>query len=418
MTTFCFQGNAQINPCSTSDRMYGTMPSPAELKLKQQIDQKIRVLAGQKSGHELLIIPVVVHVIHMGTIGNISDAQVIDGLRVVNEDFNRLNADSVNTNPYFQPFAADVNIEFRLATLDPSGNLTTGIVRVDTNIIPHPEPTDPDFDNIKYASHWPEDMYFNIWTTRAIQGGSLGYAQYPGTAFTYGGPWHTWGPIVKSNQWGTIETSSVNGRTVTHELGHCFGLYHTFLSSAAGCGAQCDTTGDEVCDTPPCLLDWSCTVGNACANDTTGPSPFLVDSIDQMENYMSYNSCQNMFSKGQKDRMRGFYYQFDTINNLSLTSNLIATGTLFLANLASEETYEADIVIYPNPGNGVFTLSLPAHLPDGQFSVYDRMGKLVKFGRTTTSKSSIDLQGFTSGLYHLHLSVDGYSFHRKIIVTN
>lgn len=416
MTLCCWHGYAQTNKCATADKMYGTPPSATDLKLMERVEQRIKDVAHQKTDHELLIIPTVIHVIHLGSIGNISDAQVIDGLRVVNEDLLRLNSDSIDTNPIFEPFAANVNIEFRLATIDPDGNFTTGIVRVDTNIIPHPEPFDPDFDNIKYASHWPEDMYFNIWVSRSIQGGALGYAQYPGTNFTYGGPWHTWGPIVKSNQWGTIGSSNSDGRTATHEIGHCFGLYHTFLSSSAGCGTQCDTTGDEVCDTPPCLVNFSCSAINSCANDTMGPSAFLVDTIDQKENYMSYNSCQNMFSEGQKERMRGFYYLFDTIANLSLPSNLIATGTTEFVGIGTNHPYEPDIVIYPNPGNGVFTLSLPASLPDGEYVVHDPMGKVVKRGELTSAGTRIDMQIFAKGLYHLRLNVDGHLIIRKIII--
>jgi hypothetical protein len=59
-----------------------------------------------------------------------------------------------------------------------------------------------------------------------------------------------------------------------------------------------------------------------------GPSPFTQDMTDQLENYMSYNSCQNMFSLGQKDRMRGFLTTLDTLNGLYLDNNLIATGLI------------------------------------------------------------------------------------------
>ncbi len=75
-----------------------------------------------------IIIPVVVHVLHgdspIGTNQNISDAQVLSQIDVLNEDFRRLNADRVNTPVPFQSVAADVNIEFRLACIDPNGNST------------------------------------------------------------------------------------------------------------------------------------------------------------------------------------------------------------------------------------------------------------------------------------------------------
>ena len=315
---------AQSNWCGTADRMLGNISSAQEQDLMQVIRNNMQ----SKSGDSLLIIPTVVHIVHHNGNGDISDLQVFDGMRVINEDFRRTNADTINGNPIFYPFAGDCKIEFRLAKLDPNGDSTSGITRTDTSVYPHPEPTNASFDNVKYIVNWPPNMYFNIWLVRHISGGALGYAQYPGTAFTYGGPWETYGPTIRSYEWGTIGSSASDGRTATHEIGHCLGLYHTFLSYSATCGAECDTTGDEVCDTPPTLPTNGCNTANQCANDTMGPSPFTQDMTDQLENYMSYNTCQNMFSLGQKDRMRGFLTTLDTLNGLYLDDNLIATGLL------------------------------------------------------------------------------------------
>src|SRR4051812_355645 len=62
-----------------------------------------------------IIIPVVVHVLHQGeSIGsglNISDAQVQSQIDVLNEDFQRLNVDKVNTPTYFATAAVDYGIK-------------------------------------------------------------------------------------------------------------------------------------------------------------------------------------------------------------------------------------------------------------------------------------------------------------------
>jgi hypothetical protein len=66
-----------------------------------------------------LIVPVVIHVIHDNGIGNISDEQIKDGLRILNEDYNRLNSDTAATRNTatapFQSVAGTMDIEFKLA---------------------------------------------------------------------------------------------------------------------------------------------------------------------------------------------------------------------------------------------------------------------------------------------------------------
>ena len=76
-------------------------------------------------------VPVVVHVIHsgqpVGTAPNITDAQVISQITVMNNDFRRLAGP-----PGFNTTAvgADTMIQFALAQQDPDGNPTNGINRV------------------------------------------------------------------------------------------------------------------------------------------------------------------------------------------------------------------------------------------------------------------------------------------------
>ena len=55
---------------------------------------------------------------------NISDAQLLEQLQVLNDDFRRLNADQDN----IWPQAADTEIEFCLATRDPNGAPSSGIL--------------------------------------------------------------------------------------------------------------------------------------------------------------------------------------------------------------------------------------------------------------------------------------------------
>ena len=351
---------------------------------------------------DTLIFPTVVHIIHNAGVGNITDSQVVDGLRVINEDFNRENADTSLTRDLFKPYASAVGFKFILAKLDSNGDSTSGIVRIDTSIIPHPEPTNLDFDNCKKLSQWPADMYYNIWIVRSIQGNTLGYAQYPGTNFTYGGPWKTWGIVVRHDHWGTIGTSSVDGRTGTHEVGHTFGLYHTFLSNSAGCGSVCDTTGDEVCDTPPNKYSGSCSqIANTCTNDTAGNSVYDTNIVDQIENYMSYNSCQNMLSEGQKVRMRGFIASFPILSGLSTDSNLYATGIInaIPLNLENDDNKKKMISVMPNPFLNTINITTRIKAIE-QIYITNILGQKIDF----TTEASTDTGSNQS--FRLHMSSD------------
>src|SRR5690606_33980357 len=97
---------------------------------------------------------------HMGGPENISNAQILDQIDSLNRAFNSVKFERVRE--MFYGVAADCEIEFRLATIDPKGNCTDGIVRV------YSLETENATDNIKSISAWPTDRYFNIWVVKDI----------------------------------------------------------------------------------------------------------------------------------------------------------------------------------------------------------------------------------------------------------
>lgn len=284
------------------------------------------------------IIPVVVHVVHANGIGNISFEQIEDGIRVMNEDFRKMNSDTSVTRNLFKPYAADSEIEFRLARIDPDGNCTNGVVRVNNPTLSF------DANNaVKQLSFWPSNRYLNVWLVNSIEnfsGGNgivLGYAQFP-TSFN----WNTFGIVCRHDRYGTIGTSNSDGRTMTHEVGHCLNLFHTFQS---GCGNLCQNSGDRVCDTPPSANNtFGCNVNqNTCSNDLNGNSPFSSNMPDQIENYMSYDQCQNMFSNGQKNRMHSVLTNIQNLITLVSQQNLQSTGVLNPIDRVCKADFETPI---------------------------------------------------------------------------
>jgi PKD repeat protein len=283
-----------------------------------------------------LIVPVVVHVIHDNGIGNISDEQVMDGLRILNEDYNRMNPDTANTRNTptapFQSVAGTMDIEFKLAKRDPAGNCTNGIVRVNA-----PDLTYNAGDDCKYSANggsdqWPMDKYLNIWVVNSIDNSGaagiiLGYAYLP-----YWPNGANFGILIRNDSFGTIETAvNSDGRTLTHEMGHLLGLQHIFdagWSGTTGCHTgDCFQNGDYSCDTPPqAAANWSCSqTWNSCP-DVPVNDAFGFDAVDQIENYMSYNYCQNMFSWDQVGIMQQNFVDIDFMSNWIMVPNHVETG--------------------------------------------------------------------------------------------
>ncbi|HWZ21279.1 MAG TPA: M43 family zinc metalloprotease [Cytophagaceae bacterium] len=269
------------------------------IKKKIEARKNLKVSAVPEQIYE---IPVVVHVIHnnpSGVIGgaNISDAQVYTEIDVINTDYRRLNADTTKTIVIYKGVAADIKVQFCLATLDPDGNPTTGIDRIYSS---QSSFSDSDDDQLKGLSHWPCDQYLNIYVCN-LTGGILGYAHFPNYSTLQGlndqmGTDPTDGIVINYRAFGTIGTSSYPynlGRTTTHEIGHWLGLIHIW--GDAYCG------DDYVSDTPP---QEAYTSGEIC--DTTATSNCVGTTINMNQNYMDYSAdaCMNIFTQGQKDRMR------------------------------------------------------------------------------------------------------------------
>lgn len=253
------------------------------------------------------VLPVVFHIIYQqeNNIWNISNAQVLSQLQVLNEDFLRLNADTINTPLAFRPVARNTGISFCLAQRDPQGNATTGIIR-------HQFPNTTawgtsSFDNtVKPATIWDPTRYLNIWIAN-LSGGVLGYAQFPtgsGLPGLSGGTnANTDGVVLLYTSVGRPPANPFTGvynrgRTATHEVGHYLGLRHIW--GDGGCSV------DDFCDDTPrsSAANYGCPNINRC--DDTQFSPFpTVNLPDQVQNYMDYtdDACMNIFTANQTTRM-------------------------------------------------------------------------------------------------------------------
>ncbi|MEL6252524.1 MAG: PKD domain-containing protein [Bacteroidota bacterium] len=284
---------------------------------------------------KIYTIPVVVHVMHLpsdsipGMGSNISDAVVQAGIDHLNEAF-RDQGDYAG-GPYFSNASAfgiqssDVKIEFTLAKRDPNGNSTDGINRISTDYsnLAYAEDGPAGFSSqdayLKSLSFWNSNDYANVWLVNEIcrfePDSICGVAGYAYLAGAHGASYD--GIVNEARYWGSSQNAS---KVHIHEFGHYLNLYHTFndpdgSGSKSPCeNGDCLSNGDYVCDTPPdnsssavnCNSNGTANSCTTDADDTSSNNPFTSDVNDMYENYMDYGyqSCQNTFTPGQKERMR------------------------------------------------------------------------------------------------------------------
>ncbi|WP_136667708.1 M43 family zinc metalloprotease [Flavobacterium sp. H122] len=249
----------------------------------------------------IITIPVVVHVVHNGAVAgtapNIDDQQVESQIEVLNNDFRKI----IGTPGYnLNPVGVDTQIQFALAKVDQKGNPTNGIDRVYYN---HDTWTMDEIEEVlKPQTVWNPSEYLNMWTVAFSDSSLLGYAQFPDAnglpgLDASGGLGTTDGVVSNYTYFGSrliypngiyADVQYDKGRTMTHEVGHWFGLRHIW--GDASCG-------DDYCaDTPTAhAANYDCPAVVNC--DNTGN--------EMVENYMDYtdDSCMNIFTQNQKDRM-------------------------------------------------------------------------------------------------------------------
>lgn len=268
---------------------------------------------------EVYEIPVVVHVIESKAAANanlsLTDQEITNWI----DRANKMYATTYGNGFYPEGPGIDggnvMPFKLVLAKRSPTCTATNGIVRYNGSPIPLYDTNGvkqgasgsgaSDADIKTLAPHWPEGSYFNIYVIIGFNGqqlnsgGLMGYARFPET---YDYFYESFMKVA------TIKNS--NDTTLTHELGHAFGLYHTFqggnytvTSGNAGycppAQTDCTIDNDRVCDTevsgaayyqfpaPP----------NTAINPCTG-----VNYQGVQYNIMNYSNTERKFTAGQRER--------------------------------------------------------------------------------------------------------------------
>lgn len=396
--------------------------------LAEKIEQKKAMrTAADISG--VIRIPVVVHVIHNGdAVGsgeNISDAQILSQITVLNQDYRRM-AGTPGDNDF--EVGADMEIEFVMAQTAPNGTLTTGIDRINLN-----QASWTTYNSIeaslKPQTSWDPTKYFNIWVCRFGASNSdetndlLGYAQFPISSTlggidddVDGGPSNTDGLVVGFEYFGSATLApngnfgdSTNvyryGRTATHEIGHCLGLLHISGDNNSCTVNATDSTKDYCPDTPATRrYNYGCTPGNSC---TAAPGN------DMIENYMDYtdDSCMRVFTQNQKNRMR-------TVMENSPNRVDLLTSTVM--NPPSAGTAQFAILnglnLYPNPTQGVLNIKVTTTALPDSYTIYNSIGQTISTARVSSAANlTVDTSGYSNGVYFIKINAGQQSKTLKFV---
>ena len=81
----------------------------------QQVVQMVQNQQNTRNYDELLVIPVVFHIVYNNDQENLADSIILNQLEILNQAFRRQNENASQTRPAFLDFVGDTKIEFRLA---------------------------------------------------------------------------------------------------------------------------------------------------------------------------------------------------------------------------------------------------------------------------------------------------------------
>lgn len=401
--------------CVYGQRCGFTGDVEAGKKLFKQL-RSIPITKNLSTSQEPVKIPVVFHVImSMNVQPRVTNQRIISQLSVLNADFNRQNQDTVKTYPAYKKIASGMNVTFVMATIDPKGKPTTGIVRAAVN----KTFDDLNDDSYKDISSWPSDKYLNIWIVEKLSPGFLGMT----TPLT-----QTDRPmgvaITEQALYGSTSYKYGKGRTLTHEAGHYFGMFHIW-------GDRDDCSGtDLIDDTPPQA---------AATYDIPSVREISCDSarMRMFENYMDYtdDAGMNMFTSGQVAQMTLVLHTVrkNLINNEATVppeSSIIKrtrpdSTAVVIQPDSSQVITKADsssVVQTPNQPDTItgiesasseiriyqdyndLIVEVPKYIDDGSVTVFSMQGVIVA---QKTGSCRIPLSSLSPGIYIVR--VNGFS---------
>lgn len=323
----CFNSYSQDLPCAPP---VGVPPSD------------IAIFRTAITDSQVLKIPIVFTVLYNTDAQNVSitDADLNDQIRILNEDFRARNTDRNTVVSLFQSIIGDCRFEFCLKE----------IRRVRTTTVNFPNFL-ANFDPAQGGVTCVDAFHnCNIYFTNIEYAG--GQSIFPNSG-TVGQPYD--GNLIR------IQSFLGAGKRInTHELGHWFGLPHTF-------NGECIPPGDGIDDTPP----------TKPASGTAGgcPTTFAPCGVTaNVQNHMDYSNCRVMFTQKQCEKMRTVAFTLRT--------------ALWNPNQCGAPSPDnPPVVLITSPVNNA-TFTAPANIPINVIATDDKGVTKVEFYNGSTLLST------------------------------
>lgn len=415
----------QQRTCGTDAYMEKMLSNPEMkqqyLDLQKQFENELKRLNNaqqNRNGSSVLSTNATIRIpvaIHYPSVANTSAESVKSCLRllaqrqvaILNADYNATNSDlSLWTDAsiyYPGTNVGNMDVSWEIATQNhpTDSGLSNGTLAVTfgTHFL---DAGDINCSSCNQDGSWAG--YCNLVVTN-ISGGTLGFSPLGGS------PNDGMTVVMDNNAFGATMTGSPStcsgfvpnapynkGRTLTHELGHFFNLYHTFQNCT---NTNCATQGDRVCDTPPLgTPTYSCPSDGSVAG-CDGFTPALT------MNYMDYtnDACMYMFTAGQATRMRAWY----NIISSQLQTNVLANNDFVKNNFS----------IAPNPNKGIFSIQLSEAIDNYSVVIIDALGREIfnaEYNQTSDLVQNIQLDNALSGMYFVTIQSKGAQITKKIII--
>ena len=392
---------AQDNWCDVDRRFNINEENPVYQHFLERMHERETV--GQFENRTDKYFPVVIHVVATDAYQPVSMAQALNQLDVLNEDFAGKGKNIDKLLSSFTSLVADAGMHFCLATTDPDGQPTSGITFTHTDVKNIATQTGPGgriaihYDDLGGKSIWDPSRYINIWVGE--YGDILGSASFPGMA-QY--PEET-GVIINIEHFGSIGDAGHSGyfgrgHTLTHEMGHFFGLRHIW---GDGVAYTCDDS-DDIDDTPNAAGPYyGCPAGEQLSCDVSNMYQNFMDLTD--------DRCLAAFTHDQAIRMQAVVDEY--YPGLAVEGSCAADAASFnlwfndlqWAHDASSYKYVIyDVVGWPGRKD------VEVFSTDGKQVLSDVWDDQLSY--------LLDLNGVSAGVYVVRISDGGKSNARKIVV--